>query len=356
MRRSGTSLGGARAVSPFPAGDSSGMPVSVARRHRTCQTFSKTVSIRYSRVIMARRPTIHDVAQAAGVSVATVSKAVNGRYGIADATVARVLAEVERLGYESSLVASSMRARQTGVIGVLVADFEPFSAEILKGVGAGAARLVARPAGLQRLARQGGGGVGAAIAATSVGHAHRCGDPGHPDCRRGGIRHPHRRDRPAHRACRCPDGRIRQLRRRPRGDALPHRTRASSRRIPRRATRPALGRPARSGLPQALADAGLVFDPSLIEIGRYEADAARAAARTLLSAANPPTAVFAANDLSASPSSRSRPSSAVVCPTTCPSSDSTTSPSHRSVLSRSRRSGSRCSGSAASPSRCSPPS
>ena len=84
---------------------------------------------------MKRRPTITDVAAAAGVSVATVSKAVNGRYGVASETADRVLAVVAELGYESSLIASSMRSRTTGVIGVLVADFEPFSAEILKGVG-----------------------------------------------------------------------------------------------------------------------------------------------------------------------------------------------------------------------------
>jgi len=84
---------------------------------------------------MKRRPTIHDVAATAGVSVSTVSKAVNGRYGVASETVDRVLAVVAELGYESSLIASSMRSRTTGVIGVLVADFEPFSAEILKGVG-----------------------------------------------------------------------------------------------------------------------------------------------------------------------------------------------------------------------------
>ncbi len=84
---------------------------------------------------MNRRATIHDVAAAAGVSVATVSKAVNGRYGVSPQTVGRVLDAVEALGYESSLVASSMRSRRTGVIGVLVAGIEPFSAEILKGVG-----------------------------------------------------------------------------------------------------------------------------------------------------------------------------------------------------------------------------
>ena len=64
---------------------------------------------------MGRRPTINDVAEAAGVSVATVSKAVNGRYGVATSTVERVLQVVQELGYESSLVASSMRSRRTGV-------------------------------------------------------------------------------------------------------------------------------------------------------------------------------------------------------------------------------------------------
>ena len=79
---------------------------------------------------------IHDVAKAAGVSTATVSKAVNGRYGVSPQAIERVMAAVDELGYESSLVASSMRSHRTGVIGVLVADFEPFSAEILKGVSA----------------------------------------------------------------------------------------------------------------------------------------------------------------------------------------------------------------------------
>ena len=65
---------------------------------------------------MTRRATIHDVAAAAGVSVATVSKAVNGRYGVSPATVGKVLDAVKSLGYESSLVASSMRSRRTGVI------------------------------------------------------------------------------------------------------------------------------------------------------------------------------------------------------------------------------------------------
>lgn len=85
---------------------------------------------------MSRRPTIRDVAEAAGVSVASASKAINGRYGVAADTAQRVLQAVDELGYNSSLVASSLRTQRTGVIGVLISDFEPFSAEVLKGIGA----------------------------------------------------------------------------------------------------------------------------------------------------------------------------------------------------------------------------
>src|SRR6478736_971503 len=85
---------------------------------------------------MRRRVTITDVAQEAGVSVATVSKVINGRDGIAVGTAAHVRQVVERLGYESSLVARGMRSQRTHAVGVLVAEFEPFSTEILKGAGA----------------------------------------------------------------------------------------------------------------------------------------------------------------------------------------------------------------------------
>jgi len=78
--------------------------------------------------------TIGDVAAEAGVSVATVSKVINGRWGVAETTEARVRAVIEDLGYHSSLVAQSLRSRRTHVIGVLVVDLEPFSAELLKGV------------------------------------------------------------------------------------------------------------------------------------------------------------------------------------------------------------------------------
>ena len=77
--------------------------------------------------------TIGDVAAEAGVSVATVSKVINGRWGVAETTSERVRAIIDELGYESSLVAQSLRSHRTNVIAVLVVDVEPFSAELLKG-------------------------------------------------------------------------------------------------------------------------------------------------------------------------------------------------------------------------------
>jgi LacI family transcriptional regulator len=79
------------------------------------------------------RVTIKDVAAQAGVSVATVSKVINGRYGVSAATLARVQAVIADMGYEASLVAQSLRNHRTNVIGILVADLEPFSTELLKG-------------------------------------------------------------------------------------------------------------------------------------------------------------------------------------------------------------------------------
>ncbi|WP_255608315.1 LacI family DNA-binding transcriptional regulator [Micromonospora sp. PLK6-60] len=96
-----------------------------------------------------------DVARAAGVSVATVSKVVNGRYGVAQATVERVQQVIHELGYEASLGAQSLRSHRTNVLGILVAEFEPFSTELLKG----ASREVAGT-GYQLLAYSGGDGGG----------------------------------------------------------------------------------------------------------------------------------------------------------------------------------------------------
>ena len=98
-----------------------------------------------------QRVKMADVARHAGVSVATVSKVVNGRYGVAQATVDRVQLIIAQLGYEASLGAQSLRSHRTNVLGILVAEFEPFSTELLKG----ASRAVADTA-YELLAYSGG--------------------------------------------------------------------------------------------------------------------------------------------------------------------------------------------------------
>lgn len=109
-------------------------------------------------VVFQQRVKMSDVARTAGVSVATVSKVVNGRYGVARATVERVQQVIHELGYEASLGAQSLRSHRTNVLGILVAEFEPFSTELLKG----ASQEVAG-SGYQLLAYSSGDGEGAAV-------------------------------------------------------------------------------------------------------------------------------------------------------------------------------------------------
>lgn len=97
------------------------------------------------------RVKLADVAARAGVSVATVSKVVNGRYGVSKDTMALVQEVIDELGYVGNLGAAGLRGSRTNVVGILVADFEPFSAELIKG----AARAI-RGTGYDLMAYAGG--------------------------------------------------------------------------------------------------------------------------------------------------------------------------------------------------------
>lgn len=64
-----------------------------------------------------RRVTVHDVARAAGVSLATVDRVLNGRAGVRAATIAKVEAAVAELGFARDLNASLMaRARDLNIV------------------------------------------------------------------------------------------------------------------------------------------------------------------------------------------------------------------------------------------------
>lgn len=248
---------------------------------------------------MGRRATINDVAAAAGVSVSTVSKAVHGRYGVSPDTIRRVMDVVERLGYQSSLGASSMRAHRTGVIGVLVPAFEPFSAEILKGVGAavrGTAFDLMAYAGSQdgtgegwerrSVSRLSGTLIDGVIMVTPT-VVNVAGEV--PivaiDPHTGPADLPTVESDSFHGA---------QL-------ATRYLIELGHTRIGFIAGRPDLRSSVLrdAGYRSALLEAGIRFEPGLVGVGRYEEDASRQLAHELLSQVERPTAIFAANDLSA---------------------------------------------------------
>jgi LacI family transcriptional regulator, galactose operon repressor len=86
--------------------------------------------------------TIRDVASNAGVSVTTVSRVLNGKDDISEETTKKVLAVVQELGYASSLAARGMRSHRTNVIGLIIPDVASYYCqEILRGVNQAIAKL-----------------------------------------------------------------------------------------------------------------------------------------------------------------------------------------------------------------------
>src|SRR5436190_23537297 len=73
------------------------------------------------------RPTIYDVARLAGVSTATVSRALNGSGHIAPATRNAIAAAVAQLGYSPNTIARSLVTNTTQTIALLLPDItNPF--------------------------------------------------------------------------------------------------------------------------------------------------------------------------------------------------------------------------------------
>lgn len=87
-----------------------------------------------------RAATIADVAFAAAVSQATVSRVVNGKSTVDPRIAAHVLAVVERLGYRPSASARNLARGSTQTVAVLVPDLgNPMFQEVLRGVTRAAA-------------------------------------------------------------------------------------------------------------------------------------------------------------------------------------------------------------------------
>jgi DNA-binding LacI/PurR family transcriptional regulator len=81
------------------------------------------------------RPTIVDVARAAGVSKSLVSLALRGDPGVSEATRSRIAEIAEQLGYRSNRLARSLVQGRTGLIGAIATDLgNAYYSEILSGV------------------------------------------------------------------------------------------------------------------------------------------------------------------------------------------------------------------------------
>jgi len=82
-----------------------------------------------------RRTTITDVARAAGVSPATISRVLNDSKRVSPDVASRVLAAVEELGYRPNPAAQVLLRGASHTIGVVVPDLSnPYFAEVLKAV------------------------------------------------------------------------------------------------------------------------------------------------------------------------------------------------------------------------------
>ncbi|WNQ10309.1 LacI family DNA-binding transcriptional regulator [Paenibacillus aurantius] len=81
------------------------------------------------------KATIYDVAKEAGVSIATVSNAINGKGKVSRKRREQILEIMERLQYQPSVIASALMGKQTYTVGMLIPDISnPFFAEIARAV------------------------------------------------------------------------------------------------------------------------------------------------------------------------------------------------------------------------------
>jgi len=80
-------------------------------------------------------PTIKDVARLAGVHPSTVSRVINDDFRISEKTKNKVLLIIKKLGYTPNAIARGLKTKRTHTLGMLIPDItNPFFAEIARGV------------------------------------------------------------------------------------------------------------------------------------------------------------------------------------------------------------------------------
>ena len=245
-------------------------------------------------------PTIHDVAQDAGVSPTTVSRYLNRRIELPPATAGRIDAAILKLGYRPNLLAKRLSTGKSQAVGLVTPEIrEPFFAEIASAFEDEADRhgytvfmsstrsdrgreiasldrlddrhvdgllLMTNRADDGTLARLIGGRrdvviLDEDIPGVSVPRIFVENEQGARQATRHLIEHGHRR--------------IAYI-----GGPAELVTVAER----------------RAGFLGAMREAGLLVDPELVAMGSFAADAARAAAHRFLALPRPPTAIFASSD------------------------------------------------------------
>lgn len=244
------------------------------------------------------RVTIKEVAERAGVSRSTTSRALAGTGYVAEPVRQRVRKAAEDLGYVVDATARSLKQRSSRIIGVLVSDLRnAFYAELAFGAG-----QRAREAGYTMMLVDDGGEPAAELEAANAFVASRVAGVLLTPVSDAASAFLVRQRVPlvevdrtfgADRDAVVIDNR--------------HAARSTTEHLLSLGhSRIALvidetdwttGRDRREGYADALAAAGVALDPELVVASGWHADAAMSVARSLLASPERPTAVFAANNL-----------------------------------------------------------
>jgi LacI family transcriptional regulator len=263
--------------------------------------------------------TIRDVARLAGVSVTTVSNALNTPGRVSPALSARVHAAVEKLGYAPHAAARSLRKRASCLIGMVVADItNPFFSELFEAVENAAAMrgysmllcnsgevfareeqhlamlraqridgLILAPTGAIAVNRAAIlAGIDVPVVLVDRGMVELGYDAVVLDNRRAGELATGHLLAAGHRRIGLVNG--------------PEMLRTAADRL--------------QGYRETLLAAGLPFDPDLVRDGRYREGDAYAATLALLKIENPPTAIFATNNVMTIGVMRAVADAGLVCP------------------------------------------
>jgi LacI family transcriptional regulator len=251
-----------------------------------------------------RALTIAEIARSAGVSAMTVSRVLNGRPDVAPATRERIERMVAEHGYARNRAASALRQGRSGVIDLLVEALDSaYQLEIIRGVeeqleSTGYRMAVSATHGQSQRERQWvakvvDGSTDGAILVLADGHAAHL-----ETLRRRGIPFvvvDHRGelgpDVPSVGATNFAGGRM----------ATEYLLSLGHRRIATISGTPVLGcsQERVSGYRAALEAAGVTLDPDLCRVGNFHYEAGYRETCALLDLPEPPTAIFAGNDMQA---------------------------------------------------------